>query len=177
MTYNLLALQDSFRVRLVAKEIPQPRHRSSIERRVQHSCQLLLPVGLAQQRQAVQKLAYSVYPGLRKPRSQHDLQRRPAFPRQARQLTAVQASGHDDIGEQQADRFAPEHFEGSCGAIALKSEITNQSLRAPLTGVQARLNGRVRGLARAGEVRGWPMEFSTFGSYRLQERLPLWRWR
>ncbi|HEX9589606.1 MAG TPA: hypothetical protein VGA15_17920, partial [Bradyrhizobium sp.] len=56
-------------------------------------------------------------------------------------------------------------------------DITNQSLRAPLTGVQARLNGRVRGLARAGEVRGWPMEFSTFGSYRLQERLPLWRWR
>src|SRR5258708_214120 len=38
---------------------------------------------------------------------------------------------------------------------------TNQSLRAPLAGVQARLNGRVWSLALAGEARSWPMEFST----------------
>jgi len=40
-------------------------------------------------------------------------------------------------------------------------QATNQSLRALLAGVQARLNGRVWSLALAGEARSWPMEFST----------------
>jgi len=45
--------------------------------------------------------------------------------------------------------------------FARKSRQTNQSLRALLAGVQARLNGRVWSLALAGEARSWPMEFST----------------
>src|SRR6266403_1192928 len=55
--------------------------------------------------------------------------------------------------------------------------LTNQSLRAPLAGVQARLNGRVWALALAGEARSWPMEFSTLGRNWLRAGLPFWRGR
>src|SRR5271169_4966073 len=49
---------------------------------------------------------------------------------------------------------------------------TYQSLRAPLAGVQARLNGRAWALALAGEARSWPMEFSTLGRDWLRAGLP-----
>src|ERR1700736_755704 len=65
-----------------------------------------------------------------------------------------------------------EREEGDERVRGNRREQIHQSLRAPLAGVQARLNGRAWALALAGEARSWPMEFSTLGRDWLRAGLP-----
>src|SRR5215469_4934431 len=85
---------------------------SSIKRRAQHSCEIDLAIRLRQKSGPGRKKAWAFIGfGTWETRGQNHFHVGPALHREARELIAVDAAGHDDVGEEKIDLLGLEQSD------------------------------------------------------------------